>query len=239
MVARLTFIVFVFCFFSGCAGNGGERQEPSEELGREAENLVGKYKFQWERDSAETAAIYARNIARGDSFMREYNRGKDEFGAYGYLQPSEYPGLPQPIAFWLENRGYMIPQILSPFEYEYSPELKYQNAITGEFKKSGQEDWAVYCSIDTSASIIIFYDQDTLDYQQIIFLPDSTRIRCCDLSISRAEEYMIQDEPSYKELKTSYPAIDHVGIYISTAHYPLDLIYEFKGNWIRMSPFYD
>ena len=163
----------------------------------------------------------------------------DTFGVYEYMRPSDFPGLPQPIASWLELRDYLIPQVLSLNEYANSPDLRYQNAIIGEFSKVGQQDWAVYCSKENNAVIILFYNQDSLDYQILKFLPDSQGIRCCDLQISRAENYMIKDEPNYVKSKASYPIIDHDGIYIATATYPLDLIYKNKGKWIRFTPSYD
>ncbi len=219
---------------------GEALKQRQQQIALESREIVQQIRDSLEADlTYHDSSIYARNRARSDSIEREWDKGKDECGAYSYRTPSRFPGLPARIANWLESRGYTIPQIYSPLYFRTAPEFENVNAISGNFQKNSQLDWAVYCNNDSNAAIIIFYAQDTLDIQQVLHLPDSTLINCCNLSISRADKNMILEEPYYMERLSSTLTIEHDGIYISDQYYPLELIYDFEGTWIQMAPFYD
>lgn len=66
------------------------------------------------------------------------------------FKPSEYPGLPSPVAAWLEERGMVIPQ--ARFGQPGLPD----NVLQGEFFKPGQTDWAVLVTDEDSLWVWIF-----------------------------------------------------------------------------------
>jgi len=73
---------------------------------------------------------------------------REEAKAAAHIQPWEFPGLPQAIATDLEQADCTIPKayFLSGF----------QNAITGEFTRPGQTDWAVICAHADAMSLRVY-----------------------------------------------------------------------------------
>lgn len=69
------------------------------------------------------------------------------------VRPSECPGLPPAIAAWLEQRGNIIPQTCYTMSGIH---LKSENAISGEFYKPGQIDWAVLTVDGDSMRVWVF-----------------------------------------------------------------------------------
>ena len=65
------------------------------------------------------------------------------------LAPSAFPSLPPAIRGELEARHCTIPQVYS--------DPRAGNVISGHFRRPGQRDWAVLCSIQRVSRIIIFW----------------------------------------------------------------------------------
>lgn len=64
------------------------------------------------------------------------------------LPPAEFEQLPRNLVRELERRGCAIPQ-------DYTKERG--NVIRGAFKRPGQTDWAVLCSVNGFSSILVFW----------------------------------------------------------------------------------
>jgi hypothetical protein len=70
-----------------------------------------------------------------------------------HLPASSFPTLPTAVAAELNRRGCLIPQT-----YEaHGPE----NVIHGSFKRPGEKDWAVLCSVHGSVSLLVFFEGAT------------------------------------------------------------------------------
>jgi hypothetical protein len=67
-----------------------------------------------------------------------------------HLPASSFPALPAVVAAELNRRGCLIPQT-----YEaHGPE----NVIHGSFRRAGEKDWAVLCSVRGTVSLLVFFD---------------------------------------------------------------------------------
>lgn len=76
--------------------------------------------------------------------------GKEAPYMIRHLPVSSYPDLPQAIRTELETRGCLIPQT-----YEaHKPE----NVVRASLEKNGSADWAALCSVNGTASIMVFFD---------------------------------------------------------------------------------
>jgi hypothetical protein len=65
------------------------------------------------------------------------------------LPVSSFPDLPQAVRAELESRGCLIPQ-----SYEaHKPE----NVVRASLEHAGSADWAVLCSVDGTASLMVFF----------------------------------------------------------------------------------
>jgi hypothetical protein len=66
-----------------------------------------------------------------------------------HLPPSSFPDVPLAVAQVLIQRGCLIPQT-----YEaHQPE----NVVHGSFERPGSNDWAVLCSSNGTASLLVFF----------------------------------------------------------------------------------
>jgi hypothetical protein len=69
--------------------------------------------------------------------------------AIRHLPVSSFPDLPLEVRAALESRGCLIPQT-----YEaHRPE----NVVRASFEKAGSTDWAALCSVDRTASLMVFF----------------------------------------------------------------------------------
>ena len=67
-----------------------------------------------------------------------------------HLPASSFPALPAAVAAELNRRGCLIPQT-----YEaHGPE----NVIHGNFRRSGEKDWAALCSVHGTVTLLVFFD---------------------------------------------------------------------------------
>jgi len=66
-----------------------------------------------------------------------------------HLPVSSFPGLPPAVRTDLESRGCLIPQT-----YEaHKPE----NVVQASLERAGSTDWAALCSVDGTATLIVFF----------------------------------------------------------------------------------
>src|SRR5258707_11581560 len=82
------------------------------------------------------------------------------------LPPNVFHMLPKRIIKVLERGGYEIPQ-------SWADTLPH-NVISGEFRKKGQQDWAVLASKNHQTSIIIFWNSSDTDTVHLGQEPDLT-----------------------------------------------------------------
>src|ERR1700729_1325231 len=66
------------------------------------------------------------------------------------LSPAHFRELPTNLVAELQRRGCTIPQV----PMVDGP----HNVIKGEFRKPGQTDWAVLCSVNRISSILVFWN---------------------------------------------------------------------------------
>jgi hypothetical protein len=161
-------------------------------------------------------------LTRADTMKMLAQMKPDEHGAYSYMKPSDYPGLPKSIAGWLEERNYVIPQIVPPMDRHIKEEWQFQNAIKGEFIRPGQTDWAVYCTNGQNTEILLFKNAIT-DSLIVVknYLQDYDELACCWYWINK----IVPDNlTKYHRLKEDQhiehaPTIKHEGIAVGSADY--------------------
>src|SRR5689334_12285023 len=79
------------------------------------------------------------------------------------LRPSAFPELPGSVVRELQHRGCTNPQKITK---------KPHNGIKGQFTKRGQTDWAVLCSVNGTARILVFWNGSGKNVAEIALLPD-------------------------------------------------------------------
>ena len=99
---------------------------------------------------------------------QETNRWDAAAAAVVRLPPSAFAGLPDSVARDLERRGCTVPQPWEGFATQPA------NVISGEFRKPGQTDWAVLCSVEGATSLLIFWN-GSADQVERIGEPSSDR----------------------------------------------------------------
>jgi len=67
-----------------------------------------------------------------------------------HLPVSSFPALPTAVSAELNRRGCLIPQTFEA----HGPE----NVIHGSFRRPGEKDWAVLCSVHGTVSLLVFFD---------------------------------------------------------------------------------
>ncbi len=166
----------------------------------------------------------------------------DEFSS-PYLLPHKHPDLPAHIADWLDEQRYVIPQYIPDEDLEeYFP----INAITGEFIKKGQTDWAVYCTNRKTTAIIIFKDgkvespeiMDTYPGSISQDRPEGAPLGCCYNRISTISPvdiyttYLVMR--SYSGVSQP-PPLYHDGIFFgSLLFFGASIYFKFEGEWHSM-----
>lgn len=226
MVIRLIFLMSIIIALSVSNGCGSSKSDSHQEA--KLENEVGENLRREEidtslQDQAEEAAQESEN--------------RDAYGAYSYISPSDFPGLPIKIAEWLERGGYLIPQAISPIAYENSPELKYHNVITGEFTKSGQKDVAVYCTALDSAAIFVFQNGNINKIDSIkTDVGSDDPLSCCYLIIETAtpEDVMQEVIVSGKYDLSFDTSFQHDGISIGADEIYFCTYYKIDTRWIKL-----
>ncbi len=148
------------------------------------------------------------------------------------LKPSEFSQLPGKIITDLEKRGCTIPQTY--FEREK------QNVIQGEFKKKGQNDWAILCSNNNTSSILIYWNGSIKKISIIASAEDKSFLQSIgggEIGFSRGIEpanakYIYDHYYTYGGVKP--PKIKYLGINDIFAEIASTVWYFHKGKWLEL-----
>ena len=85
------------------------------------------------------------------------------------LPPSSFPQLPPAIQESLTNRGCLIPQT-----YEaHQPE----NVVHASLQRAGSSDWALLCSVNGTASLLVFLSSDYAVPVTLSSAPETERLQ--------------------------------------------------------------
>ena len=152
------------------------------------------------------------------------------------LPPFDFPELPAPIARELVRRGCLIPQA-----EQWADGL--HNVISGQFRRPGQTDWAILCSIDRISSILVFWNGSAADVEVVN-------------GEQRADRHYLQgmgdQPPAFSRLIGAVgkeyilvhyarhggpepPPIDHQGINNAFAGKVSTVRYWYKGEWLHLT----
>jgi hypothetical protein len=151
------------------------------------------------------------------------------------LPPSDFAELPDTVARELQRRNCTVPQ---PWELFISSPA---NVISGEFRKPGQTDWAVLCSVDRMSSLLIFWNGSADRVEQ---LGESAADRG-GLQVVREDEigYSIAIHPVGEAYILDHyeayggpepPPIDHQGINFAFIEKASVMLYWHGGEWLRL-----
>lgn len=149
------------------------------------------------------------------------------------LEPSKFTELPQKIIKNLEERGCTVPQTWH--------DKNLHNAISGEFSRKGQKDWAVLCSVDKISSILIFWNSSTGKVAEIGKTDDLGYFQGVtgdgEMGFSRGiytvdKKYIIDHYNSYGGTKP--PQIDHEGINDAYVEKASTVMYLHRGRWLEL-----
>jgi hypothetical protein len=164
-----------------------------------------------------------------------FNRQEAESRAK--VDPLKYPGLPELIAADLSVRECKIPQAYFMSEIH--------NAISGEFTRPGQTDWAVMC-IQGSKFTVLLYRNGIPTYPATIYGPwtEEPRVDIFEqsgdtrLGYNRAisavgEEFIMRHYRAYGGPKP--PPIDHQGIDIGCCEQASQTLYWYDNMWYRLT----
>ena len=151
------------------------------------------------------------------------------------LQPFAFPELPASIASELVRRGCLIPQA-----EQWADGL--QNVISGQFRRPGQTDWAILCSIERVSSLLVFWNGSAADVENVKWerRPDSSYLqgmgdlRPAFSPLIRAvgKQYILDHYAWYGGPKP--PPIDHEGIDSAFAGKSSTILYWYKGEWLHL-----
>jgi hypothetical protein len=104
----------------------------------------------WDTAATESFDVEELNRRRAEPKQEPINEPAKQRIDTMRVKPTDFPGLPENIALWLEERGYTIPQTSWIYPEEYA------NAIMGSFIREGQIDWAVLVSRAGLMSLLVF-----------------------------------------------------------------------------------
>jgi hypothetical protein len=91
-----------------------------------------------------------------------------------HLPASSFPALPTAVAAELNRRGCLIPQT-----YEaHGPE----NVIHGSFKRPGEKDWAVLCSVHGTVYLLVFFDGAAASPEVLSTAAETSRLELSNAS---------------------------------------------------------
>ncbi|MBW7996528.1 MAG: hypothetical protein FVQ81_08190 [Candidatus Glassbacteria bacterium] len=161
-----------------------------------------------------------------------------------YLFPHEHPDLPEPIADWLSERGYVIPQnIPEHFPDQLKEEMYPVNVVRGEFARAGQTDYAVLSTDGKKTCIFVFWNA-TVDSFDIIdkqpwyinreYKFTSLDMDCCSFYIWIAKKELIlrQHDLASEYADVPLPPIEHDGIDYGIYESGSNILYYSNCEWI-------
>ena len=151
------------------------------------------------------------------------------------LQPSAFRELPASITRELVRRGCLIPQA-----EEWADGL--HNVISGQFRRPGQTDWAIVCSIDRISSILVFWNGSAADVENLNGDRRPDRDYLQDIGDHRLGFSWLISAVGKKYILDHYawhggpepPRIDHEGINSAFVGKASTILYWYKGEWLHL-----
>jgi hypothetical protein len=145
------------------------------------------------------------------------------------LAPSAFPGLPEVVRAELERRRCMVPQVWA--------NKKAHNVIRGKFLGTGQEDWAVLCSVNRVSAILVFPSGAVTKVHEIAQEADVHKLQGVgngEIGYSRAIAPVGRTVILSNSLGQPDPGrIDHVGIDDAFVEKASVVHYFRSGKWIQ------
>jgi hypothetical protein len=149
------------------------------------------------------------------------------------LAPSAFPELPANIRRELERRGCTVSQVAA--------DKKPQNVIKGEFRRKGQTDWAVLCSVNQVSTILVFRNGSVRNPSELAREPDVDELQATGgdaVAYSRAisgvdRAYILSHYQAYGGNKP--PTIDHQGINDAFVEKASVIHYFDAGKWLNLT----
>lgn len=149
------------------------------------------------------------------------------------LPATAFPMLPPAVVRELQHRGCAIPQ------ESYSKTLN--NAISGQFARRGQNDWAVLCSTGGASSILIFWNGSAIKPSELARQEDVNCLQggiggtiLFSRSISAVGSgFIVKHYRAYGGPRP--PRIDHQGINDAFLEKGSVVQYFIGGKWLRLT----
>lgn len=85
-----------------------------------------------------------------------------------HLPASSFPALPAAVAAELNRRDCLIPQTYEAHEPE--------NVIHGSFRRAGEKDWAVLCSVHGTVSLLVFFEGAAASPEVVTSAAETSRL---------------------------------------------------------------
>ena len=148
------------------------------------------------------------------------------------LAPNRFSLLPKSIVNDLERRRCTVPQsYIEPDRH---------NVVRGEFKRKGQQDWAVLCSRNRRSSILLYWNGSTNGVSKIESIQDKDFLQgigAGKIGYSRVigianARYINDHYKSYGGPKP--PRISHHGINDAFAEKGSQVLYFHRGKWTKL-----
>ena len=150
------------------------------------------------------------------------------------LSPSRFAAVPSAVRTELERRGCLIPQ---PFTAK--PE-RLENAIRGRFISPTGTDWAVLCSRQRRAVILVFRGAGVTQVDELAAQDDADRLQVTgpgQIGYSRgifvaSPADIREHNPNPDQLS---PVLDHDGIHDAFIEKASVILYWSGGKWLRLA----
>jgi hypothetical protein len=138
------------------------------------------------------------------------------------LPPTAFPELPKNVVQELQGRGCTVPQTV---EYENR-----HNVIRGEFRKTGQSDWAVVCFEDDWITILVFWNGSEQNPAQVSKWSEREESSIFKGFLGAVDKKYIMER--YRaSAGPKPPPIDHQGIEAGTEKASM-IYYFYRDTWL-------
>lgn len=117
-----------------------------------------------------------------------------------HLPVSSFPGMPDALATLLTRRGCLIPQTYQA----RGPE----NVIQGSFEGAGSSDWAVLCSVEGTASLLVYFASAPEKLQLLASAPETERLQVHDVTGVLGFDWGI-DPATPQQVREARAGMDH------------------------------
>jgi len=111
-----------------------------------------------------------------------------------HLPVNAFPELPAKVKAELDRRGCLIPQ-----SYEAR---RPENVVRGAFEKAGTQDWAVLCSAQGTAQLLVFFASAPDKPAMLISWPETQRLQAHDATGSLGFNWAI-DRATPEQIHTA------------------------------------